>query len=659
MASEPRAASKQRSVMARIALGVAALALLAVFSLGAIWWAAKQNLGQLAAAQRTVLERVGADSRTALASIQRSNRAAVKRAERAAELLLRLDLRRSSLAAARTAEAIIKAGRRGQRRALALARLPGVADYLRQLRFGRAGHAFLFDESGPRLVLHQSSELEGRALADEYPLLARHLAKVGWAAKARQARQSGTYLADNRLVELVPLPLAEQRKRVFVITPLAETSVSFAAVADLEGAQQAVLGDVKAALGEAVRASEATNRKLAATIGVLPRALATSTANFERSLLIVSLILLVFCATVVAATLLYFRSGLVHPLRDLSSLAEKIGDGRYDARAVVPRGGAEVQALAASFNAMLDRLVGLIQSDADKQHLEADVMALLQLVSRAAEGDLSVRAEVSSAEMGSVTDALNHMLESIGHLVLKVRGAGAGVSDSAARIFAASEAMSRGANEQAALIDDVTRKIRALGERSLEINRIVVLVEEIAAQTNVLALNAAIEASRGGGAARGFAIVAEEVRKLADRSSNATKDIGAFIETIHQATNDSVETMEDIRRVTRGTVAGVQDTTRAATEMVQDTRELEESISRFRVRGVEAQELAQTLGKRHEEVREGIASLIELTRVARTAGPEAQSAAHRLLTDLRLQLTRATDGPGGSPGPEASSTGNP
>jgi methyl-accepting chemotaxis protein len=627
----------QRSMMVTVVLGVGALALLAVVSLGAIWWAADQNLGHLAAQQRRVLDRVGKRSRAALASIQRSNAKAMQRASRASSLLLQLEMRRSAIAAATTVETLAKA--LGARKPLA--KLARMATYLRQLRFGRGGYAFIFSDGKgrepPRLVLHQSAEIEGRPLAEEYAKLAAHLRRVGWFRRAKQARGS-SYLAGNRLVELAALPTADGRERLFVVTPLADRASSFVAVADLAGAQRAVLGDVRQALTEAVKASEKTNRELVQTVGVLPSALASSTEDIGQSLLWVSLVLFAFCVSVVALTIVYFQRRLVRPMRRLSGLAESVRDGRYDARAELAGSSEEVQALAASFNQMLDRLVGLIQSDADKQRLEADVVALLDLVSRAAEGDLSVRAQVESAEMASVTDALNHMLESIGRLVLSVRSAAAGVSAAAERIFAASEVMSAGAATQASLLDRTTHKIRALGERSLEINRIVVLVEEIAAQTNVLALNAAIEASRGGGAARGFALVAEEVRKLADRSSNATKDIGAFIDTIHDATRGLVSTMDDIREVTSETVAGVDDTTDSATEMVQATRELETSISRFRLRGAAAEELVSALHERQQELREGVGQLLELAQLARAAGPQAQQSASELLTDLRRQL---------------------
>ena len=214
----------------------------------------------------------------------------------------------------------------------------------------------------------------------------------------------------------------------------------------------------------------------------------------------------------------------------------------------------ELRQVAASFNEMAAAMRGLIGSIRDNSDHVADSARSLVTAS----GQIHVATQCQSDAASSMAAAVEQMTVGIEHIARN-----AGEADSLAH---RSGELSRQGGEIVAAVVEEIRQIAAsvsesahtvaeLGERSGQISAIVQVIGDIAAQTNLLALNAAIEAARAGEQGRGFAVVADEVRKLAERTAHSTREIGERVAAIQQGTSGAVQGMEQgVTRVNEGVV---------------------------------------------------------------------------------------------------------
>jgi len=226
----------------------------------------------------------------------------------------------------------------------------------------------------------------------------------------------------------------------------------------------------------------------------------------------------------------------------LGDAASKLADGDLTARAELD-GKDELGELARAFNKMAQEfssLIAQVRTAADQvSHATATLSATSEQVARVSGGQTEQAASAASA-----IEELNSAVKEIAQKAQGVVSAANAASSASSQGQDVVNNAVRGIQQVAQTVGESAQLIASLGQRSDQIGQIIRVIKDIADQTNLLALNAAIEAARAGEQGRGFAVVADEVRKLAERTTGATSEISAMISAIQSETESAVGAME-------------------------------------------------------------------------------------------------------------------
>jgi len=240
------------------------------------------------------------------------------------------------------------------------------------------------------------------------------------------------------------------------------------------------------------------------------------------------------------------------PLRSLTAQSTQIASGDLSVK-ITHTSGDEIGQLSDAFRNMAENLHATIKEVAETSTQVAS--AANQLMASAER--IATGAEEVAAQAGTVATAGEEMAATSADIAHNCQMAAEGSHQASSTATAGAEVVNLTVSvmgQIAGRVKDTASAVEGLGSRSDQIGAIIGTIEDIADQTNLLALNAAIEAARAGEQGRGFAVVADEVRALAERTTTATREIGEMIKAIQSETKSAVMAMEEgVREVEHGT----------------------------------------------------------------------------------------------------------
>jgi len=289
-----------------------------------------------------------------------------------------------------------------------------------------------------------------------------------------------------------------------------------------------------------------------------------------KRLVTIQVILMAMAVLLCVAGWFIIGRTVVRPILRITGLARSIADGDLSSEDLVIKSKDEMGVLSSALNRMKSNLNSML---AEVKNRSAQVgSATTQLSSTATQ--IVANTDVQSSQATQVATAMEEMSATVTEVARNSQGASDSAGNAQEVAIKGGDVVERAVAGMMAVADTVRESagtVEALGKSSEEIGAIISVINDIADQTNLLALNAAIEAARAGEQGRGFAVVADEVRKLAEKTTKATKEIADMIKTIQGETRGAMESMQ------KGT-AQVEHGVELANEAGSSLREIVVSI---------------------------------------------------------------------------------
>jgi methyl-accepting chemotaxis protein len=380
------------------------------------------------------------------------------------------------------------------------------------------------------------------------------------------------------------------------------------------------------------------NKALTDAMGVFDKAIS---ASFQKQLdavdawslrsRVTGLVMLVFAVLICGGALWIVQSKVVLPLSSLALRLQDIAEGEGDlTRRIEVQGNNEIDEVGIWFNVFIGRIEEIVRRVAE--HASTLGSAATELAAAARETAMQAsHQQEQAARIGATMSEISSSVHEISQTTQNAAEDARKAEESAHTGGQTVQTTVQTIGDLLKSNQETSSKIEDLGRSSDAIGRIINVINEIAGQTNLLALNASIEAARAGEHGRGFAVVAGEVRRLAERTSEATKEIDQTVRAIQQGTAEAVEAMRSSMGHVQSGVDSARSAGEALSSIIRGSESVQKMVTQIAAAATEQSYSTQSVSTNVNE----IATIIEQT----ASGAQHSVEACQQLASLANELT--------------------